>query len=336
MVAYICLAAPKLQALLAEIYDVVIEKKLKLIIFADWPINLWTIELLMDVLQLKTCSIRAGITSAKRAEAEFKFNHDADIQIMIASSRSASESINLQLGGSNIVIMDIVNNQTVAQIVGRVARLRQVHEQHIVILAADHTIDQTLQANNTRKTRAMLAGSSAFKIPDDHMKNARTLLQGEIETLSATNPSFDTESYVEDRLRAPIVDAMIRSLYGLRSDRSSWTNVIDVLAKDQLPEEQLYILMNNENCKRLFSGMDDPPNAVVEKKTKMIPFTETAGVVIDTPGRQGVVVAEESKYEPTETDIVEAMVAAAEELAKPMACKVYGYHAECKCEHENV
>lgn len=107
MVGHMCLSLPKLCVLLREIDNIVLKQHQKLIIFADSPVNIWTIELLMDVLQLKYCSNRSGITSAKRAEAEHLFNHSNDVQILVATSRSASKSINPQKGGSHIVIIGI-------------------------------------------------------------------------------------------------------------------------------------------------------------------------------------------------------------------------------------
>ena len=66
-----------------------------MLIFADQPLNLQVIKLLLEILQIKHLSIRAGISNSKRLEAENEYNENPILKVLVYSSRSAAESINL-------------------------------------------------------------------------------------------------------------------------------------------------------------------------------------------------------------------------------------------------
>lgn len=182
------------------------------------------------------------------------------------------------------------------------------------------------------KTRAMLAGTSAVKIPAAIKAKARSLSEDNILEKTAKNPAFDFDTHIDDMLRGPIVNAMIRSLYGLRSDRSEWTDVVDVRSKDKLAEERLYILVAKDNVKQLFDDWKKPEASTkTAEKKKMLSSAETLDNVVANPSRQAMLNDHKDEYEPTQSDIVKEMVRAAEEMAQPIHCEIYGYRPECRC-----
>jgi SNF2 family DNA or RNA helicase len=105
----------KIQFMIKKVQEVVVDQSEKLIIFSDWPLNIFVMNLVLRLLEFKVESIRSGVSPAQRKQTLTAFNsrNNKGIEILLCSSRSASESINLQKGAHNILIMDVVNYNTI-------------------------------------------------------------------------------------------------------------------------------------------------------------------------------------------------------------------------------
>ena len=95
MARYMARISSKLKALSAELLEVVVRKEQKMLVYAHWPLNLWVIELFLEILQIPFRSIRAGVKTSDRMEAQYEYNHNPSMKVLVCSTRSASESLNL-------------------------------------------------------------------------------------------------------------------------------------------------------------------------------------------------------------------------------------------------
>jgi SNF2 family DNA or RNA helicase len=120
--------SPKLKALLHYLRLYVLEGADGLIIWCNEPISLMLAEFICQLLQIDYRCIRAGVDNVTRVKAERAFNEDPDVRVMILSTRSASESANLQKGGNVQVFMDVVSYRVVAQCIGCIYRVGQERE----------------------------------------------------------------------------------------------------------------------------------------------------------------------------------------------------------------
>lgn len=240
MVYYIVASSVKLQAVCGKLYEIVFEKMEKLIFFADWPLNLWVIELLLAALQIKFVSIRRGISNQEREAAEVAFNTDSSVKVLVASLRSAAASLNLQQGGCHIVILDVVAFNIMLQGVGRVRRFGQKHPQTITILVVDETHDQYLLWKHLENYRSELRGTSQLDIPDLAAGDEETTLEW---LLNRRDQKVTLVQYVHEQLGAAAVNGMVQCVFGVRSNlTTSWKNVRNPRAKNLDPEQRLFRL----------------------------------------------------------------------------------------------
>ncbi|KAK0939261.1 hypothetical protein LTR29_009137 [Friedmanniomyces endolithicus] len=133
-----CSALEKMARLAAEGQK---EKK-KLLVYCDWPGNVWLIKTLFDILCMNAARISAGHNAKERARIISDLDDPAnlDVMILVCSSRSAAEYYNFQKACHNIIIiMDVVGFNTISQVIGRCYRIGQKHEQYIKILTANRT-----------------------------------------------------------------------------------------------------------------------------------------------------------------------------------------------------
>jgi SNF2 family DNA or RNA helicase len=268
MAKYMADCSCKLQALSAEIQEVVIRQDRKMLVYADWPLNLWLIELFLKVLNIPFLSIRAGITTSQRLEAEHAYNNDPAIKILVCSARSASESLNLQKGGWHIVIMDVIPINKLLQIIGRGFRVGQKHAQTIKMFVADETYDQYLLFKYINQYNRQVSGTAKLDIPEDVYANVDNKLRMEYENQSDKKA---WRSHVDEVLRDAYVGGLVRCILGLRGDlNDDWDDVQDVQKKNLSPEEQLF---------RLAQG-GDVANEVLEQLKKK---SETAAQNPDLP-----------------------------------------------------
>ena len=184
MAQYIASTSSKLQALSEDLLQVVICEDRKMLIYANWPLNLWLVELFLSVIQIEFLSIRAGVKTNKRLEAENEYNNNPKVKVLVCSSRSASESLNLQKGGWHTVVMDLIPMNVLKQIIGRSFRVGATHPQLIKVLTTDETYDQYLQQRYFANYNAEVAVTAKLPVADN------VLLQVD----NATRTQHDFES----------------------------------------------------------------------------------------------------------------------------------------------
>jgi SNF2 family DNA or RNA helicase len=121
----------KLQYLAGIVRQVCFVKKRKLLIFIDWPFNLWLVHMFLHgVLGIDCLTIQAEHTNAERREIEDMFNdprHPA--KCLIASIRTSGTALDLQDQFSDVVLLDLTPNENLKiQCLGRVYRVGQEYE----------------------------------------------------------------------------------------------------------------------------------------------------------------------------------------------------------------
>lgn len=106
------------------------------------------------------------MTDAERKEEVDTFNNPSNgKRFLVASVRTGALGLNLHHAADKIVVMDFPENiGFVIQIVGRLHRLGQQHEQRCWIVTVQHTYDQILQANAAHKFIPQLLGEA--NLPD--------------------------------------------------------------------------------------------------------------------------------------------------------------------------
>jgi hypothetical protein len=236
-------SSPKLQWLCKYIKEVVLDLDEKVVIYADWPLTVFLVELIIVTMGIKGGSIRAGLKRAARLQNEYDYNHDPEFKVLICSSRSAAESLNLQRGGHRMVVMDVVSANTLIQIIGRLCRIGQKHVQDISVLTVDETYDQVLIYECQKVFRLQVAATA--EVPDDAAhKFLRNLdQQQETEMKEATKTSTITDAqflWAKQQLREPYVDYLTRGQFGFRSNKTAAWGANDLEKKSLEPEEFLF------------------------------------------------------------------------------------------------
>ncbi|KAK1814607.1 hypothetical protein LTR12_010993 [Friedmanniomyces endolithicus] len=252
MAVYICAPSVKCSFMVRELLAIVVRKGQKMIVWAHWPGTLWLCELICSILQIRYMSIRAGVPSAKRAQAETAFNGNPDMMVLICSSRSAAESLNLQYGGWHQLVIDLVAIPTLMQMVGRSFRYGQLYEQIIKVLMVDETYDQQIQAINMSHYRGLVAATAH----PDFEHDVTAVFDGfGSELLAQSQQRDETGELVrlKAKTRSAYLDGLIRSLLGLRSERHTWKETLgmDVTAKNMLPSERMFRLATGGDVARL-------------------------------------------------------------------------------------
>lgn len=247
MVMYLTGVSSSMQMLCRLILRHYIQNREKMIIWCNEPLSQLSVELLLAILELPFACIRAGIKNSQRVKAELDYNSSThDVGILVCSSRSAQESMNLQKGGHVQVFMDVVSATAMLQCIGRSHRIGQLAGVIVYRITVDETNHQVLQAAYQQRFRVLVAGQSVIR--SDH---ARVLVQrlapsertAAEQYVGADPMTYTKEDYALNKLRGPYADAVIRELFGQRSNRGeSWTNVYNPCAKNTQPEEIIYRL----------------------------------------------------------------------------------------------
>lgn len=244
---YMCNPSSKFQYVLREAHRLVSQGE-KLIVYCDWPSNVWAVKLLLDTMGFSTARVSAGQSAKERAYVTKTFDDpdSKEIMILVCSSRSAAESYNFQKGCHNIIIMDVVSFNTVLQIIGRCYRLGQKHPQYIKILTLDRSYDQVLVANYATKMIAQMAatsGAAYTSITPEQVKAslADNDFKQRAEGLT-THTKLALEQQAKDLMYDDIVHAKFRRNFGIRSDRDNeqWADAKNLDFKLVLPEEEAF------------------------------------------------------------------------------------------------
>ena len=269
---YTVAQSPKMKWLLNKAYEVCFLKKTKLLIFCNWPLNQWYIEMCLGIADFHVLSVRSAHTVTERTATIHAFNdvkHDS--QILVTSYRCSATSLNLQKACYHMVMVDVPESaNTAMQAIGRIFRIHQTKEQQIWILTVDHTYDQVIQARSAKKMYGQIAGTASLK---------------DVETAEVESASFaDKERAKQAQLEA--TDKKVMRLYmamlGQRSPRHKWTDVKSFTSKDTLPDEaDFYQKLSDRKSERLKAREQAKP----KKSTKVV--NDDTSAVSNDPIQKG-------------------------------------------------
>ena len=240
-VLYMAALSPKLKVLGSMAHSICNTNLRKLLIFTDWPMIQWEVELFLYLLGFNVVGIRAQHKAAERDDIVESFNDRAsNLQILVTSLRISATALNLQNDCSDVIFVDTPSNaQSALQAGGRVSRIGQRRICHMYVLTLNHSYDQTLQWRGTNKMLGILAGQADLTVTDEEREMWREFHQDEI----ADDP-MDTE--LDHEMESAIIRIKCAALYvdmfGQRSSRNhdEWGYIRDVTRKDDIPEERAF------------------------------------------------------------------------------------------------
>lgn len=222
---YVCGFSPKLRYLCRILHEGLYgsDEKLrgKTLIFTNWPIEQWLVELLLRNLGFDYYNIRSSLSAGERSRITGKFNDPADpVPFMIASFRSTALGVNLQSGCHRLVMMSTPDNLSlVMQTIGRIHRIGQLRPQYVWLVGLDFSYDQLLQHGMVRKMVTQLCGEAALVKLDDNPEMREQMYQRARQ--AAESDDFDRNA-VHDLFVIQQADEMICQLLGMRCSRLYW------------------------------------------------------------------------------------------------------------------
>ena len=237
MAAYLTRKSSALCCMIGLVHEICTANKRRVIIFTDWPATGWLVELILMLLQFQVISIRAAQTHAERDLSVLMFNDpESQVQVLVTSFRIASTALNLHKACSDVIFVEQPpNSQTANQAMGRINRLGQKRACTVLSIAVDHTYDQAIAANATKKMMAIIATSIKPAFTEEEILDQ---IQHEKERF----PTVDFSSHDRRELaKQSLIDmqcaSFYQSMFGQRSNRQNWNNVQDPTEKDNEPEE---------------------------------------------------------------------------------------------------
>ena len=328
MADYLVRSSVKLQALCDELVQVVVREDRKMLIFADWPLNLWVIELLLHVLQIAFRSIRAGVSPSDRLAAEHAYNYDPNLKVLLLSSRSGAESLNLQRGGWHTVVVDVVAINTLLQIIGRAFRVGQLHPQQIKVLTVDESHDQYLLHKYISNYIAQVAATAWLPVSDEALA---AISEETMQRHPGGGPeAADYRQFLRQSLRQEYVAGLTQCIFGIRSKRTgeAWADLEDPKAKNMIPEERLF---------RLASGGDVAEEMLDQLKQRRNRADAGGEVASASPKTKptyrlnpfaSLPLSRPMFNEPSpDAELIDAMAEAAREMAASPALRIGGISA---------
>jgi hypothetical protein len=225
---WMCKRSVKLQWLAGFLLHTCINADKKVLIFTEWPVIQWNIELFLLMVGIEFVSIRSAHTQSHRDQVIADFNDPLhQVKVCVTSYRCSSTSTNLQKACHNIVMAEVPGSGSTAnQSIGRVWRIGQAHQINAYILTTDHTYDQVIQSRAAKKYYMQLAATANldFKMPADNSAFDHGDSEDEDERLSASRD---------------MIIGYYTKMFGQRSPRDEWNDVHDLTSKDKLPGEGL-------------------------------------------------------------------------------------------------
>lgn len=166
MLLFMCKASVKLSALAKFLDHLVLSRKEKVLVYVDWPLELWQVRLFCDIAQIPSVMLMAGQTPAERSEAVHAFNEDSTVMLCIASSRAAATSYNMHRACHHALFLDPISIQTQLQCIGRLVRLGQTHQVRIWRVIVNFTFDQVIEEKALAKYIPAVAGMGVWELTD--------------------------------------------------------------------------------------------------------------------------------------------------------------------------
>lgn len=132
----------------------------RFLIFTNWPMTCWLVEMFLSGLGVDFVVINASMTAEHRSAMVEKFNDpDSTVRVLLTTFSCGSLGLNLHSQCSRVVLLETpLNHNATIQTLGRVHRLGQTRQQRAWILFQDHTIQRYVEYNATKKMLAQLAG----------------------------------------------------------------------------------------------------------------------------------------------------------------------------------
>jgi superfamily II DNA/RNA helicase len=130
-------------------------------------------------LGFKVVSLRSSQDQEERAKQLYRFNYDQDVQILLFNTKLGATSLNLHIGGHRIIGCEMpVNMATWLQVVGRVCRVGQKHEQTIYLVWLTDSYDQILLHKLCKKFVSTFAGEGSILCDsEDVVEKAQEVFQ---------------------------------------------------------------------------------------------------------------------------------------------------------------
>lgn len=290
MAHYLLAVSAKQQYLVREAQRVVKQEKSRLLVYCNWPSEVWVTRLVLDVLGFKTERISAGQGAKERVSIMDRFNDpdNKDIEVLVCSAQSAAQSFNFQKACWNTIVLDVVNYNIITQIIGRQYRLGQKREQFIKIVTCDGTYDQYLQCKYAIKIIAQISATSSQYTPTSAEIAALLQEEGVQADMESRAKAVGAELNVIAGQEVSVRrnQKKFRDLYGVRSNRDNelWADAKNPNAKLLVASEAKFYLNHpdtrvsvpaKEFLRQQDKGLDaqrrglDPENAVATARREL-------------------------------------------------------------------
>ncbi|RMZ78246.1 hypothetical protein DV737_g3998, partial [Chaetothyriales sp. CBS 132003] len=184
----------------------------KLLIFTNWPVELWELGFFLDLLGLPFLELRSGQTVQEKEMTIARFNDPYQrAKILITTFKATAVGVNLHKACHNVVMMSMPENVNSAlQAIGRVHRLGQTHNQNIWILGVVNSYDEFLQVKVCEKFKAQILGEAKIIKKTWSDDEINLLRQEEI----ARDPDGTVDVRVRDRMSLEDNQFVSRQAYG--------------------------------------------------------------------------------------------------------------------------
>jgi SNF2 family DNA or RNA helicase len=218
---YLANCTPKLRYLSKILLETVVKGKRRLLVFANWPMVGWHVEMFVHLLGFRVLSLRSKHTDEMKTATIAKFNNpDCPVDVLVSTYNTCSIGVNLHRACHDLVMIEpAVNANMQLQTIGRVHRIGQRHVQNVHILFQDHTFNRYLEWRCAQKMIAQISGQGRKAYPELDVASSRS----------------DDESDLDDEADLALghsADAMYRQLFGQSRTRLQWNDPAQLYDED--------------------------------------------------------------------------------------------------------
>ncbi|KAJ5947658.1 SNF2-related protein [Penicillium verhagenii] len=246
--------------------------KPRFVVFCNWPMTVWLVQMLLHALSLECVSITAPMSAAERSEAIVRFNdRNNNCSVFVTTYSLGAFGLNLQNSCSRLVLMEsAINHNRIFHAIGRMHRLGQQEPQKIWYLFQDSTIQRWMDWNNLSKIRGQIAAQNreAFE----------PILQKLQEKRERDGISLDSKGERDGDLQ-DLCDRFFRDLMGQEhgcADRSMMWNEMDLDVVDK---------GRRHRSRRLGEGINNRTRAALNLKETLKAKDHEGGRVINSANK---------------------------------------------------